>query len=212
MTTNSPPEQGALPASDMAVWPRPDLGSPEMAATPFRYATLTECFTPHIGEHVLEWFERDAPWIAKRTDFYEQYEFSCWDSASPTASYLTRPDVLTDVSTAMTAMFGCEFEPDVSVVCHKLVRGHRIGIHNDYLIGDESHRLTIQLNRGLADTDGGFLMLFSSGDPADVHRVLRPEHLSALAFEISPDSFHAVSKMHGGARYTIIYSLRARCD
>jgi hypothetical protein len=55
-------------------------------------------------------------------------------------------------------------------------------------------------------------MLFSSGDPADVHRVLRPQHLSAFAFEISPDSFHAVSQMHGGARYTVIYSLRARCD
>jgi hypothetical protein len=55
-------------------------------------------------------------------------------------------------------------------------------------------------------------MLFSSGDPADVHRVLRPQHLSAIAFEISPASFHAVSQMHGGARFTVIYSLRARRD
>ena len=183
-----------------------------MNTTPFRYATLTGCFTPQIGEQVLEWFERDAPWTAKRTDFYEQYEFSCWDSASPAASYLTSCDVLGAIRAAMTEIFGCEFASDVSVVCHKLVRGHRIGIHNDYLDGEETHRLTIQLNRGLADDDGGFLMLFKSGDPADVHQVLRPEHLSALAFEISADSFHAVSEMHGGARYTVIYSLRARRD
>lgn len=179
---------------------------------PFRYAMLTECFTPQIGEHVLAWFEHEAPWTAKRTDFYEQYEFSCWDSASPIASYLTRRDVLDTVRAEMTVMFGCEFEPDVSVVCHKLVRGHRIGIHNDYLDGEESHRLTIQLNRGLTDSDGGFLMLFNSEDPADVHRVLRPQHMSALAFEISPISFHAVSEMHGGARYTVIYSLQAQHD
>jgi hypothetical protein len=183
-----------------------------ITATPFRYATLTECFTPRTGEHLLEWFEHDAPWIAKRTDFYEQYEFSCWDSASPAACYLTGHDVLDAVGIAMTELFGREFEPRVSVVCHKLVRGHRIGIHNDHLVEEESHRLTIQLNRGLADGDGGFLMLFNSGDPSDVHRVLRPTHLSALAFEISPDSFHAVSEMHGGVRYTIIYSLRARRD
>jgi hypothetical protein len=181
-------------------------------ATPFRYATLTGCFPSQVGERVLGWLERDAPWIAKRTDFYEQYEFSCWDSASSAASYLTGHETLDAVRAAMTDMFGCAFEPDVSVVCHKLVRGHRIGIHNDYLVGEESHRLTIQLNRGLTDDEGGFLMLFDSGDPADVHRVLRPQHLTALAFEISRDSFHAVSEMHGGARYTVIYSLRARRD
>lgn len=196
----------------MVAWPRPDLSGRAVNNTPYRYATLTECFTPQVGEKVIEWFERDAPWIAKRTDFYEQYEFSAWDSTSPAASYLTSREVLDAVHTAMTEIFGRKFEPDVTVVCHMLVRGHRIGIHNDYLVGEESHRLTIQLNRGLADDDGGFLMLFNSGDPADIHRVLRPQHLSALAFEISPDSFHAVSEMHGGARYTVIYSLRARRD
>ncbi len=190
--------------------PAPDMRSSGVTATPFRYATLPECFTPRTGEHLLEWFERDAPWTAKRTDFYEQYEFSCWDSASPAACYLTDNNVLSALCTAMAELFGRKFESEVSVVCHKLVRGHRIGIHNDHLFGEESHRLTIQLNRGLADSDGGFLMLFNSGDPADVHRVLRPKHLSGLAFEISPDSFHAVSEMHGGARYTIIYSFRAR--
>jgi hypothetical protein len=183
-----------------------------MAATPFRYATFIKCFTPQVGERMLEWFEHEAPWIAKQTDFYEQYEFSCWDSTSPAASYLTGRDVIDAVSAAMAKLFGCDFDPNISVVCHKLVRGHRIGIHNDYLTEGESHRLTIQLSRGLTDADGGFLMLFDSGDPADVHRVLRPHHLSALAFEISPESFHAVSEVHGGARYTVIFSLRARHD
>jgi len=212
MATNSPPDQGTLPASDAAAWPRPDLSNREVVATPFRYATLADCFTPQIGERMLQWLEREAPWVAKQTDFYEQFEFSCWDSASPAAFYLTRVDVLDAVRSAMTEMFGHEFEPEASAVCHKLVRGHRICIHNDYLAGEESHRLTLQLNRGLADSAGGFLMLFNSGDPTDVHRVLRPTHLSALAFEISADSFHAVSEMHGGERYTIIYSLRARRD
>lgn len=209
MITNPVPK-ASLPALGAPEWPRPDLSSRTLHATPFRYAILTRCFASQVGEHALEWFECGAPWIAKRTDFYEQYEFSCWDSSSPIASYLTSRNVLDEIDTAMTEMFGPRFEPDISVVCHKLVRGHRIGIHNDYIVGEETHRLTIQLNRDLADDDGGFLMLFNSGDPADVHRVLRPNHLSALAFEISPQSFHAVSEMHGGTRYTVIYSLRAR--
>jgi 2OG-Fe(II) oxygenase superfamily len=210
VTTSLPSEHGAPPKPDAVAWVPPDLSNPTVNAEPFRYATFTGCFTPQVGGEVIEWLEHDAPWTAKRTDFYEQYEFNCWDSASLAAFYLTSRDVLNTVHIAMTEIFGCQFEPDVSVVCHKLVRGHRIGIHNDYLVGEESHRLTIQLNRGLADDDGGFLMLFNSGDPADVHCVLRPQHLSALAFEISPDSFHAVSEMHGGARYTVIYSFRAQ--
>ena len=210
MTAESLPELGAERASESATWPQPDLSSRTAATTPFRYATLTASFAPQVGDQLLDWLDRDAPWNAKRTDFYEQYEFSCWDSTSPAGSYLTSCLVLDSVHTAMAEIFGCKFEPDVSVVCHKLVRGQRIRIHNDYLVGEESHRLTIQLNRGLADADGGFLMLFNSGDPADLHRVLRPQHLSALAFEISAGSFHAVSQMHHGARYTVIYSLRAR--
>lgn len=212
MATSSPPDQAMPPAPDTAAWARPDLSSRDAVATPFRYATLTDCFASQIGEHILQWLERDAPWAAKQTDFYEQYEFSCWDSASPVAAYLTRDDVLDTVRSALTEIFGHDFEPGISVVCHKLVRGHRIGIHNDYLLDEETHRLTLQLNRGLADSDGGYLMLFNSGDPSDVHRVLRPTHLSALAFEISAASFHAVSEMHGGERYTIIYSLRVRRD
>ena len=209
MATDSLPNQGHLHSSDGAAWPRPDLSTYAVTVTPFRYATLTGCFTPAVGEQVLDWFEHDAPWTAKRTDFYEQYEYSCWDSASPADSYLTCRGVIDAVHDAMTEIFGCKFQPDVDIVCHKLVRGHRIGIHNDFLIGEETHRLTIQFNRGLDDA-GGFLMLFNSGDPSDVHQVLRPQHLTALAFAISPNSFHAVSEMHGGERYTVIYSLRAQ--
>jgi hypothetical protein len=188
----------------------PSLNNQLFSHTPFRHAMLTACFSAATGEYLLRWLETDAPWVAKRTDFYEQFEFSCWDSVSPAAAYLTSTLVLDQVRDAMTGMFGVSFDDEVSIVCHKLVHGQHIGIHNDYLDDrDETHRLTIQVNRGLADADGGVLMLFNSDDAADIHRLLRPEHLSALAFEISPQSFHAVSQIHSGERYTIIYSLRA---
>jgi len=158
---------------------------------------------------VLRWLETDAPWRLKKTDFYEQFEFDCRDSRSAAASFLTSPSILDVVRTEMEGIFGRSFQDEISVVCHKLVQGHRIGIHNDYLDGEESHRLVIQLNRALSDNDGGFLMLFGGDDAADVRKVLRPVHLGGFAFEISKDSFHAVSAIHSGARYSVIYSLRA---
>ena len=160
-----------------------------MNERPFRYATFRECLSTGSGDEILAWFEDDAPWRLKSTDFYEQYEFSCWDCASPIASYVTSSMVLDVVRTTMTEVFGRSFEKSISVVAHKLLQGQRIGIHNDYLTGEESHRLVIQLSHGLSDDDGGFLMLFNSDDPADIDRVMRPAHLSGFAFEISPASF-----------------------
>jgi hypothetical protein len=210
MTSESLPKPG---------WPsqigaRPPLIPPDLSRCvvherPFRYATFNECLPTRPGEEILRWLETDAPWQLKRTEFYEQYEFSCWDCTSPMASYATSPTTLDVVRTTMMEIFGRNFENSVSVVVHKLFEGQRIGIHNDYLDGKESHRLVIQLNQGLSDDDGGFLMLFHSGNPADIHRIMRPVHLSGFAFEISPASFHAVSQVHGGARYSLIYSLCA---
>jgi hypothetical protein len=190
----------------------PDLSLRVVHERPFHYATFRECLPTRPGQEVLGWLESDAPWRLKRTEFYEQYEFSCWDCTSPIASYVTSPTTLDAVRTTMTEMFGRNFENSISVVAHKLFGGQRIGIHNDYLAGQETHRLVIQLNQGLSDDDGGFLMLFNSDNPADIHRVMRPVHLSGFAFEISPSSFHAVSQVHGGVRYSLIYSLCALPD
>lgn len=213
MTSESQPS-GARPsqAATQAPWTPPDLTLRIVNEEPFRYATFRKCLATNLSGDILAWFENDAPWCLKITDFYEQYEFSCWDSTSPIALHLTSSMVLEVVRSEMMEVFGRTFEEPVSVVAHQLLEGQRIGIHNDYLAGEESHRLVIQLNHGLSDSDGGFLMIFNSDDPADIARVIRPVHVSGFAFEISPASFHAVSEVHGGVRYSLIYSFCALPD
>ena len=90
------------------------------------------------------------------------------------------------------------------------MEGQTIRIHNDYVEGHETHRLLIQLNDGWTDENGGMLMLFGSASHRDLKRVVRPLHGSALSFEISPDSYHAVSTIHGGERFTLVYSFKAQ--
>lgn len=51
-------------------------------------------------------------------------------------------------------------------------------------------------------------MLFSGPEATEVARIIRPIHGSATAFEISPTSFHAVSTIQMGARYTLVYSFK----
>jgi hypothetical protein len=184
------------------------IGTAALHATPFMHAVIADCVEEAVAEQLLSWFETSAPWRLVETDFYEQYEFDLFDCGAEEACLLTDERAVLELRESMGAIFGTRLGPQVSMVAHRLLPGQHIGIHNDYLDDGETHRLTVQLNRGLHDEDGGFFMTFSSDEPQDIHEVHRPVHRSAVAFAISPDSYHAVSRMHGSVRFTIVVSLR----
>ena len=187
------------------------LGRVELRVSPFRYFLAPRCLAPDAERALLEWFETDAPWRLVETDFYQQYEFSMFHTALPECvAPLISPDNLAALRREMADTFDVVFDDRIMLVAHKLVPGQRIAIHNDHLVGEETHRLTVQLNRGLDDEEGGLFMLFNSFDPADVHRIIRPVTGSGIGFEIGENSHHAVSRLHGGERYTLVYSFHAR--
>lgn len=181
-----------------------------VVAAPFAHFAVERCLAPELEIDLIAWLEDDAPWRLVETDFYEQYEFSAFDAELPAScAWLVDKDLLAGLRETMERAFGCEFEDRITLVAHKLLPGQRIAIHNDYLAGEETHRLTVQLNHGLSDADGGFFMLFNSSDPADIYQVLRPVSASAVGFAIGANSYHAVSQLHGGTRYTLVISFYA---
>jgi len=187
------------------------LEAVELHDAPFRYFLARCCLAPDIEQTLLEWFETDAPWQLVKTDFYEQYECRMLDVILPeSVSLLTSPDNFSALRREMTEIFDVAFDERILLVAHKLVPGQRIAIHNDYLVGKETHRLTIQLNRGLRDEEGGLFMLFNCFEPSDIHRIIRPVCRSVIGFEIGENSHHAVSLLHGGERYTLVYSFYAK--
>jgi len=116
------------------------------------------------------------------------------------------PGFLNELKTKVENLFKVELGNDVDVAAHKLIPGQRILLHNDFIAGENTFRLLVQLNRGCKDEDGGLLLLFNSSDPADIHKVFRPIHNDAIGFVVSPTSNHAVSLIHGGERFTLVYS------
>ena len=84
--------------------------------------------------------------------------------------------------------------------------GQRIRIHNDFIPGRETHRLLLQLNRDWSEDCGGMLLMFQRPQPDGISRMIQPSSCSALGFAISPDSHHAVSTVHKGQRFTLVYS------
>ena len=187
-----------------------NIGRPELQAVPFEHILVDRCLDPHAEKALLDWFEQDAPWRLVETDFYEQYEFSLLHEALPPAvARLFDERAMAALRLQLSETFGVSLSPRLNAIAHKLTRGQRIAIHNDYLIGEETHRLTVQLNRGLDDEAGGLFMLFNSFDPADIHSIHRPISGSGIGFAIGAHSHHAVSRMHAGERFTIVFSFYA---
>ncbi|MFA4900094.1 MAG: cyclophane-containing peptide 2OG-Fe(II) oxygenase YhhC [Brevundimonas sp.] len=187
-----------------------DIGRPDLQVAPFKHILVDRCLDPHAETALLDWFERDAPWRLVETDFYEQYEFSLFhETLPPAVARLFDECAMAALRRQLSETFGVSFTPRLNAIAHKLTPGQRIAIHNDYLVGEETHRLTVQLNRGLDVEAGGLFMLFNSFDPTDIHSIHRPLSRSGIGFAIGPDSHHAVSRMHAGERFTIVFSFYA---
>jgi Rps23 Pro-64 3,4-dihydroxylase Tpa1-like proline 4-hydroxylase len=175
---------------------------------PFPHATTGLLFNADLCDLTLDWFEREAPWRLKVASFYEQWELHLDPTVLPRHLLsLIDEDALARVQGLLKPMTSAALEL-VEVTAHKLLAGQTIRIHNDFIPQQETHRVLLQLNRGWAEAQGGILMLFGSADAADLRRALRPIHRSGFAFEISPQSFHAVSTIVRGERFTVVYSFR----
>src|ERR1700730_14900767 len=147
------------------------LSSVEVFSTPFEYFISPEALANDLSFAVLHWFETDAPWKLVETDFYEQYEFSLWDvEVPPELLVLRQRDFLGELKAKMEDLFKVELANDIDVAAHKLIPGQRIRVHNDYIAGEQTYRLLIQLTRSYKDEDGGLLLLFNSSDPGDIHK------------------------------------------
>ena len=184
-----------------------ELNSSSVQRTPFLHSSFSSAMPISDSNALLEWLEDGAPWRLRVADFYEQYEFSITDAVIPDlVEPLFSTQALLELRIGVQDAVGVTLNNRIDITAHKLTKGQRIRIHNDYIPGQESHRLLIQLNRGWTDEQGGALIFFGSNDPNDVRKIFRPIHNTGVLFEISPTSLHAVSPITTGERFTLVFS------
>jgi Rps23 Pro-64 3,4-dihydroxylase Tpa1-like proline 4-hydroxylase len=177
---------------------------------PFSHSVVNQILESTFAEQTLQWLEDEAPWRLRVESFYEQYELNLHQVRLP-LDLRSLVDSKT-INCLKDRMLGSLTQDSMALVeanAHKLISNQTIKIHNDFIEGAETYRILIQLNRGWNDENGGFLVLFSGPNAAEVARIIRPIHRSAVAFEISPASFHAVSTIRSGTRYTLVYSFKS---
>lgn len=176
---------------------------------PFPHFSSTSVLNNGLESKIFDWFQSTQEWILVETDFYEQYEFSLLSiKLAKEVQCLIEPDFLNTIQKKFTEAFHVSGFELVDVVAHKLVNSQHIGVHNDYINGDETHRLVLHFNPSWNEDHGGYLLLFNSSDVNDMSKVISPVNNSAFGFEISKQSHHAVSKIYNFTRYTIVYTFK----
>lgn len=186
-----------------------DLSVLEKHASPFPHFCCPSILKGNVGSELYEWFESTSEWSLTEADFYTQFEFILSDTNLPhNLKNLLSDETINEIQGSLKKEFRVKSLEIVSVVAHKLTNGHTIGIHNDYINGEETHRLVIHVNPFWNMDKGGFLMLFNSPDANDVEKLIQPIHNMAFGFEISDKSYHAVSTIHDFSRYSIVYTFK----
>lgn len=186
-----------------------NLSACEAESVPFPHFYCSSVLKNGVENQLYEWFEHTDEWNLTEEDFYTQYEFRLFESNLPeNLQCLIGSDTINTIQIALKKKFGIKSLETVSIVAHKLVRGHKIGVHNDYINNEETHRLVIQINPHWNEANGGFLMLFNSTRAEDVSKIIQPINNSAFGFEISNKSYHAVSTVHNFSRYSVVYTLK----
>jgi Rps23 Pro-64 3,4-dihydroxylase Tpa1-like proline 4-hydroxylase len=183
-------------------------------AEPYRHVFIPEVFDTAFAEAITGEIE-GLPWRLATTDFYEQYEDSLIDTERPFAG--TALDALREVALSpefaeLISSVTRQGPLDVvDVACHRSTTGQQIGIHNDFYPEGEVCRFTIHLNPGWTLEDGGLFVTFAVADSAAVRAAYLPAMNSALLFEISAASFHAVTEVATARpRYSIVISFVRR--
>lgn len=186
------------------------LDNIDFKESPFPHFSTDVALDIHLADRLLSWLMECDFWSYTETSFYTQYEFSLLEVDLPEVLHqLRNPVFISKLAETFEKFFDAQNLELVGVTAHKLQDGYKMGVHNDFIGKEETHRLVIQLNEGWDENNGGYLMLFASKNPADVSSLIMPVHNTGLAFEISRNSYHAVSTVHKFDRYTLVYTFNS---
>lgn len=183
---------------------------PNLQAIPYKHIFSEYAVNEDLHNKIIDWLEVDAAWNLVEADFYTQYEMDLYKAdLPPFLDFITSTAYLNYLKSYVEKIYNVSLLEKFDVVAHKLVKDHIIKIHNDYLDDQrprESHRLLLHLNRNWHIDNGGLCMVFSDNNSESVTSIVSPEGKVMQSFEISKNSYHAVSKIYKGNRLTIIFT------
>lgn len=178
---------------------------------PYPHFVVPDCFDSTLAETLLDWFEREAAWkIHEVENFYQVYDLDLVATPFPSRlSIMREHSIYHEVQRALERHFNASLSDRPHVLIQKMTSGQGINTHNDWTPDGPTHRFIVQLNRGWTAAQGGLFTLLTKPGNSPFQALL-PAHCSGLGFEISERSYHAVTPVTDGERYSIVFSYEAR--
>lgn len=139
--------------------------------------------------------------------FYRQREVNL--KGDPYYETLFNERVRAQIAHSVGLFFGADIAIDFDIAAHKMIHGDYIGPHTDANDHGETHRLTVTLNDDWEASDGGVLLSLNDGAFSSIRDAWLPTANNGFLFEISEQSYHAVSPIVGQRpRYSLILTFK----
>ena len=177
---------------------------------PFPHFVCPEFLDAATADALLAWLDA-RPWRSVGLDGYDGYcDMPLTASNLPEAlSGVVAPAFHIQLRQIMAQFFPIDSSGHVRATAHRILAGGALSPHTDVSHIRFTHRLLVQLNREWNPECGGLLCLHAGNPHASQELPLKtvpPMHRSGFAFEISPRSFHSVTPVLHGQRYTLSYT------
>ncbi len=168
---------------------------------PFLHLHAQHIISSEQEKNLLLWLEGSSGWLHKVEDFYGM-DLSASDHCDASAMLCSRPFLFT-LKKLMEQWFDVTLSSKIRIWAHLLRPGNGIGIHNDNTPNE--FRFVLQLNSGWEISQGGFTLLIEGKNPHNLKKAVIPASNTALAFRTDAFSYHAVSEVRAGNRYSLVF-------
>lgn len=168
---------------------------------------------PVAGHDTLaRWLRKRRPWKSTDGGFYRSDEWGVSGGAElPEEGPGDAPAPIWRCWAERCAarLFGEPLVLHEPIALHRLLPGHGVGIHTDQpLPGEETHRIVITFCEPRAPAAGGHFVLLDGDRPQDAFALIPLRTNAAVAFRLGKASYHAVTSVRAGARYSVVMSFR----
>lgn len=174
------------------------------APAPYPHLRLYPVLGPTLAKRVLCWLQGADAWQRDVRSFSRHDSFALTPAIVPTeAGSAVSPRLLMAMRGELRSRLQVDLKPFAWIEAHRSTKRDRIGIHTDE--GVNEVRVALNLNSGWTEGRGGLLSLQDRPVGPRKRVEYSPFHNSATAFRTTPTSYHRVSPINGGRRYTLLY-------
>jgi Rps23 Pro-64 3,4-dihydroxylase Tpa1-like proline 4-hydroxylase len=189
-----------------------EVDSLQYRETPYRYFTGPKFYNPATAAQLLEVCEANTCWEDSLRSYYRIQRCRIRSHISVVNKgvgdifpLLANSDNLCEIRERVETWFDTKI-CIVDVAVNRMTPGHWIGVHNDHWPNDPpSYRMVIWLTRLWTTGMGGETLILKTSKASTVVETLKPLHNSLWIFETGRSSYHAVSPVLSGVRFTVAY-------